>query len=209
VGLILGIIDTRLGVWWRRKYANFAFEKKELEMGARQMKIKCRRKMLDELVSYEDIVEVYELIKAGVRMQNPIMARTFCEFFIGKKNEDDPITMHNQRMAMDMIKFLAEKGISNGMSNDEIISLIKNFDISHFQNGCQESESFHEVQQENENAMGFLGGHDAGLTHRTYGESTKRKQSNVEQQEQNEQNEQNELKNAKDINFNELLTEIY
>jgi len=91
-----------------------------------------RRHLIDQCVSDQDIEDALELLKHGVLAQDTSAAKTLIDLTIGTKRDFDALLLASQRNTLDMLKYLVEKGIASGMENQELIELIRNFDITKF-----------------------------------------------------------------------------
>ena len=95
-------------------------------------KMLSRRHLIDKLVTDNDINEALDVMKAAVINGDLKAAKDLIDIAVGTKKDFDSMLLTCQKNALEMLRYLMEKGIGNGMAKDELLELINNFDISKF-----------------------------------------------------------------------------
>jgi hypothetical protein len=108
-------------------------------------KIHINKVFFLSLVEKSHITEAFELLLNNMREGDPHSIKLFFEYVIGKPRDHDLITMHNQKIALDGLKFLASKAIENSLTKDEINQVITKFDVKEFD--LEEAEAEDVVQE--------------------------------------------------------------
>lgn len=105
---------------------------KSLKDPIKEQRLLSRRYLIDKFVTDEDVHEALDVLKASVVNGDNKAAIALIDLAIGSKRDFDSMILSCQKNAMDMLKYLIEKGIGNGLDKDALLQLIQNFDISKF-----------------------------------------------------------------------------